>query len=37
MALSLTLLKKLENNVKFYKYGINLEDMNMKRLYEAIK
>ena len=37
MVLSLTLLKKLENNVKFYKYGINLEDMNMKRLYEAVK
>ncbi len=37
MALSLALLKKLEHNVKFYRYGINLEDMNMKRLYDAIK
>lgn len=37
MTLSLTLLEKLENNVKFYQYGINLENMNMKRLYEAVK
>ncbi len=37
MAKTLALLKNMEKKVSFYKYCINLEDMDMKKLYEAVR
>ena len=37
MAKTLELFKKLDKKVDFYKYYINLDDMDMKKIYEAVR
>ena len=37
MAKTLELIKSLDQKVGFYKYYINLDDMDMRRIYEAVK